>query len=136
MMEQADNRRFPQGHPGLKKNRERIEHEHKSRDIPEVPEEKVIAKRQICSTPVDWVYTNLKVVDGKVKVTIEPPPVLVLHEKYYSKGINPPLGVYLKQMKKFGYTDDQLQKIMERREAWNADEETEFLEKVFGKKKK
>lgn len=119
-----------------KEKLEEIEYEHTSRNIPEVPPEKIIYKRKICDTPIDWVYTDVKVVNGKVKLTIEPPPVLLLHEKYYSKGINPPLGVYLKQMKKFGYTDSELQKIMERREAWNLDDENAFLEKVFGKKKK
>lgn len=57
-------------------------------------------------------YTKLTVVGDTVKVTIEPPPFYVLHDKYYSKGVLPPLNIYFQQMKKLGYTNEELERAL------------------------
>lgn len=71
---------------------------------------------------------------GKVKVYLEA-PMEVLHTKYYSKGKRPPIDEQLKALKKFGYPESVLLRVLEkhqRREEKSADLDL-FIERIFGK---
>lgn len=100
--------------------------------------EPIVITRKTNPTPVDQVYVNLKCKSKSVQVVIEPPPIMVLQENYYSKGIMPPLDVYIRQLKKFGYDDELLEHTLETftKRQKNKNKDQEFLEIVFGKGKK
>lgn len=102
-----------------------------------LPEPIVITKKTN-STPIDQVYVNLKCKPKSVQVVVEPPPIMMLQEQYYSKGIMPPLDVYIRQLKKFGYDDETLEHVLETftKRQNSKKENEEFLDAVFGKGKK
>ena len=71
---------------------------------------------------------------GKVRVSIAA-PMEVVYNKYFSKGVRPPIGEYLKALKKFGYPESVLMKVLDehqRMEATSAELDT-FIEAIFGK---
>ena len=58
-----------------------------------------------------------------------------VYHKYFSKGVRPPIGEYLKALKKFGYPESVLMKVLDkhqRMEAKSAELDT-FIEAIFGK---
>jgi len=115
-----------------------VESRHKSwLDKYTLPEPRIIT-RNTNDTPIDQVYVNLKCKPKSVQVVIEPPPIMVLQEQYYSKGIMPPLDVYVRQLKKFGYDNETLEHVIDiftKRENSKKENE-EFINAVFGKGKK
>jgi len=102
-----------------------------------IPQPIVIIKKTN-ATPVDQVYVNIKCKTKGVQVVIEPPPIIILHEEYYSKGVMPPLDIYIHQLKKFGYDDKTLEHVIETftKRQNSKKENEEFLNTVFGKGKK
>lgn len=86
----------------------------------------------------DHVSAQLSVsADGHVHVDLTP-PMWYLHLKYYSKGVMPPLPVYLKYMKRFGCTNEQLERCRQvfTKRLQDSDILDQFIDDVFGKSKK
>lgn len=115
-----------------------VEAKHNSLMATRFPKEKKIKKPYIIPTPIDQPFVNLKVVGDKVNVTIEAPPIMILQEVYYSKGVKPPIEVHIRQLKKFGHSNEVLQSVLDyhNKEKQNYKKNSEFLELVFGKGKK
>ena len=115
-----------------------VEAKHNSFMETYTPVEKKIKKPYSNPTPIDQPFVQLKVVGDEVKVTIEAPPMMIVQEVYYSKGVKPPIEVYIRQLKKFGHTDEVLQKVLDyhNKEKQKSKKNTEFLDMVFGKGKK
>lgn len=93
--------------------------------------------KEVVSVPdrVDAVVVNTTVSkSGKVKVSMGA-PMEAVYTKYFSKGVRPPIGEYLKALKKFGYPESVLMKVLDthqRVEAKSAEMDT-FIEAIFGK---
>lgn len=83
----------------------------------------------------DAVVVNMKVSKtGKVKVTIET-PMEAINTKYLSKGVKAPMVEYIKALKKFGYPESVLIKVLEKaqqRDSKGKDMDA-FIERIFGK---
>ena len=115
-----------------------IDAKHKSFMDTYTPKEKIRKKPYNNPTPLDQPFVQLKVVDENIKVTIEAPPMMILQEVYYSKGVKPPVEVHIRQLKKFGHSNEVLQSVLDyhNKEKQNYKKNSEFLELVFGKGKK
>ena len=115
-----------------------VEAKHNSFMESYTPKEKTIKKRYSNPTPLDQPFVQLKVVGDKINVTIEAPPMMIVQDVYYSKGVKPPIEVHLRQLKKFGHSNEVLQSVLDyhNKEKQNLKKNTEFLELVFGKGKK
>lgn len=84
---------------------------------------------------IDHVFVNLKVLkSGMIKVTMSA-PMAPIHEKYLSKGVRPPLMEHLKALKRFGYPDWVLEKVVNKHEKLPEEQKRmeEVIETVFGK---
>lgn len=92
-------------------------------------EPKITEKSNIPST-IDHVTVKLSVIDGVVKSRLYA-DLAVLNERYMSKGKRPPLKPWLKALRRFGYDDKQLMRMIEKYTAENDDDE--FLAAIFDK---
>ena len=71
---------------------------------------------------------------GKVKVYVGA-PMDDITNRYFSKGIRAPIDEYLKALKRFGYPEETLLKMLEKHQKREAksDELDAFIERIFGK---
>ena len=105
--------------------------------------EKLNKKEKKREPPKDCnkVVTITKIKNGVI-CTEEHRPIEYLYVNYFNKGIKPPIGVYLRQLKLLGYSEQALKDVLERHEKLVAQkpELEEFIISVFGddssKKKK
>jgi hypothetical protein len=84
---------------------------------------------------MDHIPVKLNVTkSGKVRVNIQPPPMMIIHEKYFSKGTKPPIGEYIRALKSFGYSDDVLERVLKHHENLpkRQAEMDEVFKRVFG----
>ncbi len=84
---------------------------------------------------MDHIPVKLNVTkSGKVRVSIQPPPMMIIHEKYFRKGNKPPIGEYIRALKSFGYSDDVLERVLKHHENLpkRQAEMDEVFERVFG----
>jgi hypothetical protein len=84
---------------------------------------------------MDHVVVNLKVLkSGKVKVHMSA-PMNELYVNYYKKFTRPPIDVHLKALKRFGYPDWVLERVLRKHEKLpeKLKEMDEMIERVFGK---
>jgi len=82
------------------------------------------------------VIASLKVLaSGKVKLCMVVNPMQIIYEKYYNKGVLPPVDEHIKMLKKVGYPDSHLEKVLKKAlEADKKKAEMEVvIERVFGK---
>jgi hypothetical protein len=111
------------------------------RDTVYVEQLKEKEKKREPSKDYNKVVTVTKIKNGVV-CTEEHRPIEYLYVNYFNKGIKPPIGVYLRQLKLLGYSEQALAKVLERHEKLAAQkpELEEFIVSVFGddssKKKK
>ena len=77
---------------------------------------------------LDHITTRMSVVNGKVKLQVYT-DMAVLNENYMSKGKMPPRDKYLKALKRFGYPDEILHKVLNKKPR----NDDEFLDEVFSK---
>lgn len=83
----------------------------------------------------DAVVANLTTTEaGKVKVYIGAPLDDITH-RYLSKGTRAPINEYLKALKRFGYPEEVLLKVLEnhQKRETKSDELDAFIERIFGK---
>jgi len=83
----------------------------------------------------DAVVVNLTTTKaGKVKVYIGA-PLDDITNQYLSKGTRAPINEYLKALKRFGYPEEVLLKVLEKHQTREAksDELDAFIERIFGK---
>lgn len=93
------------------------------------PKEIVPPKKLDVPDRMDHVIVKLKVLkSGKVRCNMSM-PMMVIHEKYYSKGAKPPIGEHLKALKDFGYPDEVLEKVLKHHE--NIPKHKAQMEEVF-----
>lgn len=118
---------------GLDKNNEIInkivaQHEEWEANNPPKPPKEI--KRGLgVPTDMSHVVVNLTVTkNGSVKVRMGA-PMEELHINYYSKGVKPPIEVYLKALKDFGYPDSTLEKVLLKHQ--NAPKIKAQMEEVF-----
>ena len=77
---------------------------------------------------LDHITTRMSVVNGKVKLQVYT-DMAVLNENYMSKGKTPPRDKYVKALKRFGYPDEILHKVLNKKSSGDH----EFLDQVFSK---
>ena len=112
----------------------RSDHEAWERDNPKEPPS---TTKEVMDVPnrADATVVNMKVSKtGKVKVTIEA-PLEAMYTKYYSKGVKAPMVEYIKALKKFGYPESVLIKVLEKAQQRESKgkEMDAFIERIFGK---
>ena len=115
-------------------DRIRKEHEEWMRDHPVVESICECKNVNIPNSP-DAVVVNITVSkSGKIKTSVEAPMEL-LYTKYYSNGVRPPIDEHIKALKKFGYPDEVLLKVLKKHQkrVERSDEDDMFIEKIFGK---
>ena len=83
------------------------------------------------SSDIDHVVVRLRVVGDRVKTYVGA-PMNVIHEKYYSKCIKPPLDIKLRALKNFGYPDHVLEKVLINAQKPKPNHD-DFIESIFGK---
>ena len=116
---------------------ERIRSQHEQWEAENPPRESTSGK-DIINVPSDLsaVVVNLTVSkSGKVKVYTGA-PMEQIHEKYLSRGTRAPIDVYLKALKRFGYPESVLMKVLDKHQkkaAKSPDAADAFIEAIFGK---
>lgn len=84
---------------------------------------------------IDHVIVNIKVLkSGNIKVNLSA-PMAPIYEKYISKCVRPPLIEHLKALKRFGYPDWVLEKVVKKHERMPEERKKmeDVIETVFAK---
>ena len=78
---------------------------------PPNPPKEIVKGYDVPST-IDYVKVGLTVTkSGKVKVRIFM-PMCEIYEKYFIKGVKPPIDVYIRALKEFGYPNEVMEKVL------------------------
>ena len=111
----ADHEKWEREHPVVT-----VVKEDPLKDVPKNPDHVVVRFRVLAS--------------GKVKAYVGA-PMSIIQTEYFNKGVKPPVDVYLKALKNFGYPNSYLEKVLAN--AMNADKKKAEMEavidRVFGK---
>jgi hypothetical protein len=93
------------------------------------PKEQVPPKKLDIPYTIDHVIVKLNVLkSGKVRIHMSA-PMASIYEKYYSKGMKPPIGEHIRALKAFGYPDENLEKVLKNHE--NLPKKKAQMEEVF-----
>lgn len=112
---------------------DKIRSEHEEWEVSkETPEPPPTKEPIAVSSDLDHVVVRLRVVGGDRVRAYVGAPMSVLHEKYYSKCIKPPLDVQLRALKNFGYPDHVLEKVLINAQKPKPNDD-DFIESIFGK---